>query len=216
MRPRILFPLVLFALVSCSGSAKSTSAVPALPTSSAPAATATTATTATAASTSVATTVSPATTSTTAAKTLEQVVAEAAAQNWMVDREGCYLAMNTCDPTLFTPEGSVQRDMVTKVVTDSRAANLQMRTSPDDPSYIVLKKVVLGPDRTTAEVTGCYWDTGVMFEPNDKATGGEIIYNDKKQSDDVILHMVLVGKRWLVSERTRTTTYEGFNSCPAR
>jgi hypothetical protein len=30
------------------------------------------------------------------------------------------------------------------------------------------------------------------------------------------LQMVLVGKRWLISDRTLTTEYQGFNSCPAK
>ena len=143
-------------------------------------------------------------------------MAEAAIQNWMVDRETCFLAVDTCDPTLFTPEGSAQREGVTKIVTEFRAANLRMRTNADDPSYFVVKGAVLAADRTTAEVKACYWSTEIVYEPNDKAVGGEIISNEKKSSRDVVLQMVLVGKRWLITDYKNTTKYEGFNTCPAK
>jgi hypothetical protein len=219
MRRRlILLPLVLLVLASCSGSSKPSAAVAAAPVATVPT-TAVAASTSTAAATTsivAAATVPPSTTSTTAAKSLELVVAEAAAQNWIVDREGCYLAIDTCDPTSFTPEGSLQRERVTKVVMDYRAANLKMRTNSDDPSYIVVKRVDLGADRTTAAVKACYWSTGIVYEPNEKAAGGEIISDDKKASYDVVMQMVRIGKRWLISENTRPTEYEGFNTCPAK
>jgi hypothetical protein len=211
-RCRLLFPLVLLVLTSCSGSSKPGAAVAAAPTTVVVPSTAAVPLT----TTVVAVTVPPSTTSTTVAKTLELVVAEAAAQNWMGDREGCYLTIETCDPTTFTPEGSAQREGVNKVVVDFRAANFKMRTNLDDPSYIVVKRVVVGSDRTTAEVKACYWSTGIVYEPNEKAAGGEIISNDKKASYDVVMQMLLVGKRWLIAENTRSTTYEGFNTCPAR
>jgi hypothetical protein len=150
------------------------------------------------------------------AKSLELVVAEAAAQNWMADREGCLLAIETCDPTSFTPEGSAQRELVSKRVTDYRAANFRVRTNVDDPSYVVAKRVDLGEDRTTAEVNACYWSTGIVFEPNEKAAGGEIVSDDTKSSFDMVFQMVLVGKRWLISDYTVPTKYEGFNTCPAK
>ncbi len=161
-------------------------------------------------------TVPPPTTSTTMAKSLEVVVSEAAVQNWMVDRLGCLLAMDTCDPTSFTPNGSVQRELVTKTVKDYRGANLRVRTNTDDPSYVVPKGAVIGADRTTAEVKACYWSTAIVYEPNEKAAGGEIISNDKKLSYDVVFRMVLAGKRWLIADFTLPTEYEGFNSCPAK
>jgi hypothetical protein len=211
----ILLPLVLLVLASCSGSSKPSAAVAALPTATVPT-TAVSVASSTGAATTTAVTVPPPTTSTTVAKSLEVVVAEAAAKNWMGDREGCYLAIDTCDPTSFTPEGSLQRERVTKVVMDYRAANLKMRTNSDDPSYIVVKRVDLGADRTTAAVKACYWSTGIVYEPNEKAAGGEIISDDKKASYDVVMQMVLIGKRWLISENTRPTEYEGFNTCPAK
>jgi hypothetical protein len=214
MRRRlILLPLVLLVLASCSGSSKPSAAVAAAPVATVP-------TTAVVAATTSAVPVTPpvvvSTTSTTVAKRLEVVVAEAAAQNWMVDREGCLLAIETCDPTSFTPTDSAQRELVTKRVSDYRAANFRVRTNVDDPSYVVAKRVDLGADRTTAEVKACYWSTGIVYEPNEKAAGGEIISDDTKSSFDMVFQMVLVGKRWLITDYTVPTKYEGFNTCPAK
>jgi hypothetical protein len=133
----------------------------------------------------------------------------------MVDRGGCFLAIDKCDPTSFTPEGSPFRTELTKVVTDFRAANLRIRTNTEDPSYAVATGAVVGADRTTAEVKACFWNTNVVFEPNEKAAGGEIISDDKKLSKDLILKMVLVGKRWLIADYDVPTDHEGFNTCPA-
>ncbi len=204
---------MLLVLASCSGSSKPSAAVAAAPTATVPTTVAVAATTAVTVTT---TAVAAPTTSTTVAKILEVVVAEAAAQNWMVDREGCLLTIDTCDPTTFTPEGSAQRELVSKRVTDYRAANFRVRTNVDDPSYVVAKRVDLGADRTTAEVKACYWSTGIVFEPNEKATGGEIVSDDTKSSYDMVFQMVLVGKRWLISDYTVPTKYEGFNTCPAK
>jgi hypothetical protein len=205
---------VLLVLASCSGSSKPSAAVAASPVATVP-------TTAAAASTSAAaattTTSLPAsTTSTTVAKRLEVVVAEAAAQNWMVDRENCLLAVDTCDPTSFTIEGSVQRERLTKAVTEYRAANFRVRLNTDDPTYLVVKNVELGADRTTAEAKACFWSTDVVFEPNEKAAGGEIVSDDTKASYDLLFQVVLVGKRWLITDYTKLVKYEGFNSCPAK
>jgi hypothetical protein len=150
------------------------------------------------------------------AKSLELVVTEATVQGWIVDREGCLTAIDTCDPTTFTPEGSANRNAVTKQLADYRAANLRSRVNTDDPSYIVAKGAVVGADRTTAEVKACLWSTSIVYEPNAKAAGGEIIYDDKRDSYDMVFQMVLVGKRWLISDATNLTKYEGFNTCPAR
>jgi hypothetical protein len=213
-RLRILFPLVLFGLASCSGSEKPSAALSSLRAASVPTTPVAAATSAAAASTAV--TVPPSTTSTTAAKSLEVVVAEAAIQTWLIDRQACLLAVNTCDPNSFTPEGSVYRERVTKSVSDYRAANLRVRANTDDPSYMVNKGAVLGPDRSTAEVKVCYWSTAIVFEPNEKAAAGEIISNDKKSSFDMVIQMVLVGKRWLIADYALPTEYEGFNSCLAK
>jgi mRNA-degrading endonuclease toxin of MazEF toxin-antitoxin module len=132
---RILFPLVLFSLASCSGSEKPSAALSSLRASGVSTTTVAAVTSGAVASTAAAVTVPPSTTSTTAAKSLEVVVAEAAVQNWMVDRLGCLLAMDVCDPTSYTPDGSVQRQLVTKTVNDYRRANLKVRTNTNDPSY---------------------------------------------------------------------------------
>jgi hypothetical protein len=212
---RILFPLVLLGVASCSGSEKPSPALSSLRASSASTSmSVVAATSSTVASPAVA--VPSSTTSTTAAKKLEAVVAEAAVQNWMVDREGCYLAIDSCDPTSFTPDGSNFREQVTKLVADYRAANFKLRANTDDPSYIVVKSVVLGADRTTADVTTCYWSTAIVYEPNEKAVGREIISNDKKSSRDMELTMGLFGKRWLIKDYRNVTKYEGFNTCPAK
>jgi hypothetical protein len=219
MRRRLILPpLVLLLLASCSSSSKPTSAVAAAPVATVPttAAAASTSTAAATTSTVAAATVPPSTTSTTAAKSLELVVAEAAAQNWIVDRENCFLTIDTCDPTSFTPDGSVQRERVTKLVTDYRVANFKVRINADDPTYLVVKRVELSADRTTAEVKACYWSTDIVFEPNEKATSGEIISDDTKSSYDMVFKMVLVGKRWLVTENESLTEYQGFNTCPAK
>jgi hypothetical protein len=143
-------------------------------------------------------------------------VAEATVQNWTVDSGGCLLALDTCDPASFTPEGSANRARLTKLVTDYRAANLRVRTNSEDPSYIVTKGVVVGAERATAEVTACSWSTEIVFEPNEKAAGGEIVSNDKKASFDLVIQMALVGKRWLITDFKSVTKYEGFNTCPAK
>ena len=208
---RSLFPFVLLGLASCAGSAKPSPALSSLRASSVSTTAGVTAT-----STAVAATIPPSTTSTTTAKSLELVVVEAAVQNWMVDRLGCLLAMDTCDPTSFTPDGSVQRELIAKTVKDYRGANLRVRTNTDDPSYIVTKGAVVSSDRTTAEVKASYWSTAIVYEPNEKAAGGEIISNDKKLSYDVVFQMVMVGKRWLIADFTLPTEYEGFNTCPAK
>ncbi len=144
-------------------------------------------------------------------------MAEAAVQNWMVDREGCLLAIDTCDPTAFTPEGSANRERLTKVGDGLSGGQLQ-RCVPIPTTRVTsfAKGVVLGADRTTAEVKACYWSTDIVFEPNEKAAGGEIISNDKKASFDLVIQMVLVGKRWLIADFTNLTEYEGFNTCPAK
>ncbi len=147
---------------------------------------------------------------------MEVVVAEAAVQNWMVDREGCYLAIDSCDPTSFTPEGSAQRDRMSKSVADYRAANFRVRTNIEDPSYLVAKGTVLGADRQSADVTVCLWSTAIVYEPNEKAAGGEIVSDDTKSTYDMVFQMVLVGKRWLVADLRLMTKYEGFNKCPAK
>jgi hypothetical protein len=215
MRRRLILPpLVLLVLASCSGSSKPSAALAASPTATVPTSAAA-ASTSTAAATTT-TSLPASTTSTTVAKRLEVVVAEAAAQNWMVDRENCLLAIDTCDPKLFTPEGSLEQKLVTKVVTDYRAANFNVRVNTDDPTYLVVQKVELGADRTTAEAKACFWSTDIVFEPNEKATGGEIISDDTKSSYDMVIQMVLVGKRWLIADHTRTTEYQGFNTCPAK
>jgi hypothetical protein len=211
---RILFPFVLLGLASCAGSEKPSAAL-----SSLRAASVTTTTGVAATSTQIAVTaavVPASTTSTTAAKKLEVVVAEAAVQNWMVDREGCYLAIDSCDPTSFTPEGSAQRDRMSKSVADYRAANFRVRTNIEDPSYLVVKGTVLGADRQSADVTVCLWSTAIVYEPNEKAAGGEIVSDDTKSTYDMVFQMVLVGKRWLVADLRLTTKYEGFNKCPAK
>jgi hypothetical protein len=213
---RILLPLVLFGLASCSGSEKPSAALSSLRASAPSTTTVAAVTSAAVGTTAVVVTVPASTTPTTAAKSLEVIVAEAAVQNWMVDRLGCLLAMDTCDPTSFTPDGSVQRELVTKTVKDYRSANLKVRTNTDDPSYVVPKGAVVGADRTTAEVKACYWSTAIVYEPNDKAAGGEIISNERKLSYDVVFQMVLVGKRWLIADFTLPTEYEGFNTCPAK
>jgi hypothetical protein len=213
---RILFPLVLFGFASCSGSEKPSAALSSLRASSPSTTVGGSATSDAVVTTAAAVTVPPSTTSTTAAKPLESVVAEAAVQNWMVDREGCYLAIDKCDPTVFTPEGSDFRAQVTKIVTDYRAANFRMRPNVDDPSYMIVRETVIGTDRITAALKACYWSTEVVFEPNEKAAGGEIISNDKKSSRDMELSMALVGKRWLITEYKTRTKYEGFNTCPAK
>ncbi len=154
---------MLLGLASCAGSAKPSPALSSLRASSVSTTAGVTAT-----STAVAGTIPPSTTSTTTAKSLELVVVEAAVQNWMVDRLGCLLAIDTCDPTSFTPDGSVQRELVAKTVKDYRGANLRVRTNTDDPSYIVTKGAVVSSDRTTAEVKACYWSTAIVYEPNEK------------------------------------------------
>jgi hypothetical protein len=214
-RLRILFPLVLFGLASCSGSEKPSAALSSLRAASVPTTAGVGATTAVVATTSVVT-VPLSTTSTTVAKSLEVVVAEATVQNWMVDRENCLSSVDTCDPTSFTPEGGVMRDVMTKQVADYRQASLRSRVNADDPSYLVIRGVVVGPDRTTADVKACLWSTSIVFEPNEKAAGGEIVFDGTKSSFEIAFQMVVVGKRWLISNRTLTTEYQGFNSCPAK
>jgi hypothetical protein len=213
---QILFPLVLLGLASCSGSSKPSAALSSLRASSASTTAGVTATSTAVASTVAVSTVPPSTTSTAAARSLEVVVAEAAVQIWMVDREVCLSSVDTCDPTSFTPEGSVLRELMTKQVADYRQANLRSRVNTDDPSYMVIRGAVLDPDRTTAGVKACLWSTSIVFEPNEKAAGGEIVFDGTKSSFDVAFQMVLVGKRWLISNRTLTTEYQGFNSCPAK
>ena len=145
------------------------------------------------------------------------MIAKATVTNMLNDRRPCFDAPKVCDVTKITPAVGTERARLTKGLQDLISAGWRSRSNPDDPSYLFVRKVTVSADRKSAEVFACSWDTAVVFEPNDKASGGEIIANDDKTSGDSTFTLVLEANRWLVSEIKLVTGYPtGTNQCPAK
>jgi hypothetical protein len=83
---------------------------------------------------------------------------------------------------------------------------------PDDVGYVVVESVtVSGP--TTATVSSCWWDTGVLYGPPATAGGDPVVVNNVQATSRFETTMELEGGRWLTSEEKRTDHVEGVNQC---
>jgi hypothetical protein len=200
------------ALASCSdesnGSAdpeSSTSAVSTKPadasTTSESAATTTSAPSTTAV---VATTVAPATT----------VVAVAVAEDFLALYDAywaCLRTPNVCDPAAITASVGPARAALTKTVADLVSGGFFV--GPEDPGHVVVESVdVAAP--TSATVTYCAWDTGVLYGPPAIEGGDPVVVNDLQVTSRFQTVMVFEGGSWLTSEEVRIERVEGENRCP--
>ena len=123
----------------------------------------------------------------------------------------CLRTPQSCDPAALTASVGPARAALTKTVGD--LVNGGLFAGPDDPGYVVVESVKLsGP--TTAVVSSCWWDTGVLFGPPANAGGDPVVVNNLQVTSRFDTTMELQGGRWLTSEETRTERVEGQNKCP--
>ena len=123
----------------------------------------------------------------------------------------CLRSPSTCDPSTLTSTVGTARAALTKTVTDLVSGGLAIGS--EDPGYVVVESVTLnGP--TTALVTSCWWDTGVLYGPPAQVGGAPIIINDLKVTSRFETTMTFEGDRWLTSEEKRVGRVEGVNQCP--
>ena len=163
-------------------------------------------------STTVATTTSLAptmTTTTTAAPPEAQVEAnyrQLYEQYWI-----CLRSPAACDPSVLTASVGPARAALTKTVAGLVAGELF--AGAEDPGYVVVESVAVS-DSTTALVTSCWWDTGVLYGPPAQPGGPPLIINDLRATSRFQTTMTLEGGRWLTSEERRVSRVEGKNQCP--
>lgn len=83
----------------------------------------------------------------------------------------------------------------------------------EDPGYVVVQSVrIAGP--TSATVTYCAWDTGVLYGPPATAGGDPVVMNNLQVTSRFETTMTLEGGKWLTSEEKRIERVEGENRCP--
>ena len=123
----------------------------------------------------------------------------------------CLRTPQSCDPAALTASVGPARAALTKTVDD--LVNGGLFAGADDPGYVVVESVELsGP--TTAVVSSCWWDTGVLYGPPAKAGGDPVVVNNLQVTSRFDTTMELEGGRWLTSEEKRTERVEGQNKCP--
>jgi hypothetical protein len=123
----------------------------------------------------------------------------------------CLRTPQSCDPAALTASVGPARAALTKTVNDLVAGGLF--AGPDDPGYVVVESVKLsGP--TTAVVSSCWWDTGVLYGPPANAGGDPVVVNNLQVTSRFDTTMELEGGRWLTSEEKRTDRVEGQNKWP--
>ncbi len=123
----------------------------------------------------------------------------------------CLRSPATCDASSLTSTVGPARAALTKTVADLVSGGLAIGS--EDSGYVIVESVKLsGP--TTALVTSCWWDTGVLYGPPAQAGGSPIVINDLKVTSRFETTMTLEGGRWLTSEEKRVTRVEGTNQCP--
>lgn len=205
---------MIAALGACSSSGdSSTSTTASSSVSTAPTVAPTTSTTSTTSTSAPATTA--ASTTTTLAPTTTAVPVEARVKaDFLALYDAywtCLRSPKDCDPTKLTASVGPARDALTKTLNDLVTGGLFAGT--EDPGYVVVQSItVAGP--TTATVTYCAWDTGVLYGPPAKPGGAPVVVNNLQVTSRFETTMVLEGGRWLTSEEKRTERVEGENRCP--
>lgn len=205
---------MIAALGACSSSGDSSTATTASSSvSTAPTVAPTTSTTSTTSTSAPATTA--ASTTTTLAPTTTAVPVEARVKaDFLALYDAywsCLRSPKDCDPTKLTASVGPARAALTKTVNDLVTGGLFAGT--EDPGYVVVQSItVAGP--TTATVTYCAWDTGVLYGPPAKPGGAPVVVNNLHVTSRFETTMVLEGGRWLTSEEKRTERVEGENRCP--
>lgn len=125
----------------------------------------------------------------------------------------CLRSPKTCDPNALTGSTGPARAALTKTVGDLVSGGLFV--GADDVGYVVVEAVKLtGP--STALVSSCWWDTGVLYGPPAQPGGPPTIVNNAQATSKFQTTMTLEAGQWLTSEEQRTDHVEGQNQCPPR
>lgn len=123
----------------------------------------------------------------------------------------CLRSPKDCDPTTLTASVGPARAALTKTVNDLVTGGLF--AGPEDPGYVVVQSITIaGP--TTATVTYCAWDIGVLYGPPAQPGGAPVVVNNLKVTSRFETTMALEGGKWLTSEEKRIERVEGENLCP--
>lgn len=205
---------MIAALGACSNSGdSSTSTTASSSVSTAPTVAPTTSTTSTTSTSTPATT--SASTTTTLAPTTTAVPVDAQVKaDFLALYDAywtCLRSPKDCDPTKLTASVGPARAALTKTVNDLVTGGLFAGT--EDPGYVVVQSIIVaGP--TTATVTYCAWDTGVLYGPPAKPGGAPVVVNNLQVTSRFETTMALEGGKWLTSEEKRTERVEGENRCP--
>jgi cytoskeletal protein RodZ len=215
---RTAWPIVaaIFTLAACNGSKSSAATTTANATTTPTVAVSSTtavaaSTTATPTQTTVApvTTVAVPSTSTTLAPDVE-----VKAQYLKLSESywACLRAPKVCDPATLTASTGPARGALTKTVTDLIGADLFVGN--DDPGYTTVEAVTV--NGSTAQVTSCWWDTGVLYGPPTEAGGPPIVMNNKQVTARFETTLAFEEGHWLTSEAKRVARVEGVNQCPPK
>lgn len=86
------------------------------------------------------------------------------------------------------------------------------RPNPEVPNSTTIEQVSIIDD-TTAEVTSCTVDAGVVFSPGANPDGSDQIVNDDIVAYRNLLEIVFVEGVWLVDMGVRVDTWEGATEC---
>ena len=123
----------------------------------------------------------------------------------------CLRSPKDCDPTTLTASVGPARAALTKTVNDLVTGGLF--AGPEDPGYVVVQSITIaGP--TTATVTYCAWDIGVLYGPPAQPGGAPVVVNNLQVTSRFETTMALEGGKWLTSEEKRIERVEGENLCP--
>ena len=123
----------------------------------------------------------------------------------------CLRSPKVCAPATLTASVGPARAALTKTVNDLVTGGLF--AGAEDPGYVVVQSVTIaGP--TTATVTYCAWDTGVLYGPPATAGGDPVVMNNLQVTSRFETTMTLEGGKWLTSEEKRIERVEGENRCP--
>jgi hypothetical protein len=123
----------------------------------------------------------------------------------------CLRAPAACDPSALTASVGPARAALTKTVTDLVSGGLFVGS--EDSGYVVVESVAI-VGSTSATVSSCWWDTGVLYGPPTNAGGAPGIINNLQVASRFATTMAFENGRWMMSEETRTDRVEGRNTCP--
>ena len=123
----------------------------------------------------------------------------------------CLRSPAACDPSALTASVGPARAALMKTLGDMVSGELF--AGDEDPGYLIVESVDLS-DATTALVTSCWWDTGVLYGPPAQPGGPPLILNDLKATSLFETTMILEDGRWLTSKEQRVSRVEGENQCP--